>query len=142
MVTITLTTRQLKKIREDMGNQVEMLTDGEVNAIAQKVNNEINLPFLSEEKELIVFAKIIKWIDKQLYKLLPNEYYELVQDSSNGISKEEAEKLKERLAPLINEAVDIPVIPEKLEEKLIGLVLGVIIDAMVNGLKLKEVRPA
>lgn len=141
-VTLTLTKEQLARINEDMNKKIEMLNDAEVNALAQKVNDAINLPFLKEEKELIVFTKVIKWVDKQLYKLLPNEYYELVKDATDGISKEEANKIEERLTPLINNAVNIPVLTEKHEAKLIGLVLGLIIKAMVKGFKLEEVQPA
>ncbi len=142
MAEITLTKKQLEKIKSDMYEQVEMLTDGEINAIAQKVNKAFNIPFLNEEKEFIVFGKVIKWVDRKLYKLLPNEYYELVKDSSDGISKEEAIKIEERLTPLINNVVNMPILTEKQEEKLIGLVLGLIIKAMIKGFKLEEVPPS
>lgn len=142
MSEITLTKKQLEKIKNDMDKQLEMLTDAEINAIAQKVNKAINLPFLNEEKEFIVFEKIIKWVDRQLYKLLPNEYYELVKDASNGISKGEAIKIEKRVTPLINNVVNIPILTERQEEKLIGLVIGLIINAMINGFKLEEVLPS
>lgn len=142
MAEITLTKKQLEKIMKDVDEKVEMLTDAEINAIAQKVNKAINLPFLNEEKEFIVFGKIIKLVDRQLYRLLPNEYYELVKDASDGISKEEAVKIEERLTPLINNVVNIPILTEKIEEKLIGLVLGLIINAMIKGFNLEEVQPA
>ena len=73
--------------------------------------------------------------------MLPNEYYELVKDTSDGISKEEAVKIEERLTPLINNVVNIPILTEKQEEKLIGLVLSLIINAMIKGFKLEEVQP-
>ena len=141
MNEITLTEAQLAQIRKDMNEQVEMLSDAEVNALAQKVNNAINLPFLREEKEFIVFAKVIRWVDRQLYQLLPNEYYELVKDATDGISAEEALKIEERLTPLLNSVINIPVLTEKQEEKLISLVLGLIIKAMVKGFKLEEIAP-
>jgi len=140
MSAITLTQAQLTQIKADMDEKVEMLTDAEVNALAQKINKLINLPFLNEDKELQVFAKIVKWVDKQLYQLLPNEYYELIRDAHDGISKEEAQKIEDRLTPLINNIVNIPVLTEAQEEKLIGLVLGLIINAMVKGFKLEEVQ--
>ncbi|HEY4786352.1 MAG TPA: hypothetical protein VIH57_09900 [Bacteroidales bacterium] len=136
---ITLTKDQIDQILLDMGkSQLEMLTDAEVNALAQKVNEKINLPFLSEEKELIVFAKIIKWIDRELYKVLPNEYYKLIRDSTDGISPEEAKAIEDRLAALLNKVINIPVLPEKLEEEVIRFVLHLIISAMIKGLKLEE----
>lgn len=136
-----MTSEQLSKIKADMNQKVEMLNDAEVNALAQKVNGAINLPFLNEKKEFVVFAKIIKWVDKQLYKLLPNEYYELVKDASDGVSEEEAEEIKCRLTPLINNCVNVPVITENMEAKLINLILDLIIKAMVKGVKLEEVEP-
>ena len=139
MAKITLTKQQLEQIRNDMDKQVEMLTESEINAIAQKVNKAINLPFLSEEKEFIVFEKVIRWVDRQLYKMLPNEYYELVKDASDGISKKEAKRIEKRLTPLINNVVNIPILTERQEGKLIGLVLSLIINAMIKGFKLEEV---
>ena len=137
----TLKQSQLDQIREDMNEQVEMLSDAEVNALAQKLNAAINLPFLEEEKEFIVFAKVIKLVDQQLYNLLPNEYYALVKDTTEGVSEEEAKIIKERLTPVINSAINIPVLTEEQEAHLIGLLLGLIINAMVKGFKLEAIEP-
>ena len=138
MAKITLTEAQLDKIRKDMNEQVEMLTDKEVNQLAQKVADKTGLPFLNEERECVVFSKIIRWIDKQLYQLLPNEYYELVKDATDGISEEEAKQIRERVTPLVNDVVNIPVVPEKVEGLIIGTVLDLIINAMVKGFSLEE----
>lgn len=141
MSEITLTKKQLARIKKDMSEQVEMLTDAEVNALAKSINKAFNLPFLNEKKEFVVFVKVIKWVDYQLYQILPNEYYELVKDATDGISQEEAVKLEERLTPLINNVVNIPIISERQEAKLISLVLGLIIRAMIKGYKLEEAQP-
>jgi hypothetical protein len=137
--TGNLTSDQLDQIKLDMSETIEMLNDAQVNALAQQVNKAINLPFLKEEKELIVFAKIIRRIDQKLYQLLPNEYYELIKDATDGITKEEAIVMEQRLTPLVNNAINIPILSEKQEEKLIRLILGLIINAMVKGSKLEEV---
>lgn len=138
MSNIQLTKQQLDQIKQDMNQKVEMLTDAEVNVLARKVNGVVNFPFLNEEKELAVFIKVIRFVDKQLYKLLPNEYYALVKDASDGISEREAKNIENRLTPLINNLVNIPVLTEKHEEKLIGLILSLIIKAMIKGFKLGE----
>ena len=141
MTEITLTKNQLESIKNDMKG-VEMLKPEEVNALAQKVNKAVNLPFIKEEKEFIVFAKVIQRVDRALYQLLPNEYYLLVKDSSDGISKEEAIVLEERLTELINNVVNIPILTENMERKLISVILGLIIKAMVKGFKLEEAELA
>jgi hypothetical protein len=141
MSELTLKMAQLDQIKADMNEQVEMLSDAEVNALAQQLNAAINLPFLEEEKEFIVFVKVIKLIDQQLYNLLPNEYYALVKDATEGISEEEAKIIKERLTPVINNVINIPVLTEEQEGHLIGMVLGLIINAMVKGFKLEAIEP-
>ena len=134
----TLTVLQLEQIKTDMDEICEMLTEALVLVLAQKVNEKVNIPFLSESKELKVFFKIIRWIDKELYKILPNEYYELIHDSTDGISEEEAENLRTRLVPLINKVIDIPILPEGVEAFIIDFVLNLIIKAMIKGFKLEE----
>jgi ABC-type uncharacterized transport system substrate-binding protein len=78
-------------------------------------------------------------LDRLLYRILPNEYYELVKDASDGISEEEADKIIERATPMINNVVNIPVLTEEQESTLIDLVPSLVIKAMVKGLKLEEV---
>ena len=141
MATLTLTKQQIKDIKKEMDEEVEMLTDAQIYALVNKVNDAVNLPFVNEEKEAKVFYKVIKWIDRKLYQLLPNEYYTLVKDAHDGISKEEAVQIEERLTPLINNVVNIPILTEKHEAKLISIVLGLIIKAMVKGFNLEEVDP-
>jgi len=92
----------------------------------------------NSEKNFLIYVQVIKWIDRQLYKLLPNEYYCLIKDLTDGISKQEAGLIEERVTPLINNLVNIPVLTEKQEERLISLVLNIIINAMVKGFKLEE----
>jgi len=138
MATITLTQEQIQQIMTDMYYQSSMLTDEEVNALAQRVNSTINLPFLGEEKEFVVIVKIIKWIDGQLYNFLPNEYYELIHDAHDGISREEANKIVERITPLINKVVNVPVVPEAIEGLIINMILGIIVHAMVKGFRLEQ----
>lgn len=138
MEMIALTDLQLEQIKTDMDEICEMLTNEQVMVLANKVNKKVNIPFLSEDKEFTVFFKIIRWIDKELYKLLPNEYYALIHDSSDGISEDEAENLKSRLVPLINKVIDIPILPEGVEAFVIDLILGLIINAMIIGFSLEE----
>jgi ribosomal protein S13 len=138
MSTLTLDKQSLERMDADMNKKAEMLTDEQVNAIAQMVNNAVNLPLLGEKAEFVVFAKIVRMLDKKLYEVLPNEYYELINDASNGISEEEAAKMEERLTNLLNEKVNIPFISERKEAILIGIVIGQVVRAMVNGFKLGE----
>lgn len=138
MAEITLTQEQIDQIMRDMDLKVHMLTDEEVNALAAKLNKDINLPFLSEHKEFIVFAKLVRWIDRQLYSLLPNEYYSMIHDATDGISPEEAVRIRQRVTPLINDVINIPFVPEGLEAVIIGTILDLILNALIKGFKLEQ----
>lgn len=134
----TLSASQIERIKTDMDKRVEMLTDAEVLALASKLNRVVNVPFVGEANELVVFTKLVRRIDRALYKALPNEYYELVHNAADGISQAEAQAIEERLTPAINRVVDIPFLTERMEAKLIGFVVGIIVNAMVKGFKLEE----
>jgi len=138
----TLTQDQLKQISIDIDEICEMLTNEQVLALAQKVSPKINLSIINKEKELIVLYKIIHWVDRELYQLLPNEYYTMVHNTTDGISEADAELLKRRLIPLINDAIDIPFLSEKMEAFLITLIVGLITHAMVKGFQLEEIKTA
>ncbi len=132
---IALTEEQLKGIAKD-GKGTNMLTDEQVMRIADILNAKINLPVIGEEKEQVVFYKIVKLIDSKLYEILPNEYYELIASLENGISDQEAELMNKRLTKLLNRKINIPILSEKKEAKLIKKVLKIIIDAMRKNVKL------
>lgn len=81
---------------------------------------------------------MIRWIDRELYNLLPNEYYSLIHNATDGISEDEAELLIKRVTPLINNVVNIPILTEDMESKVIEIILGLIIKGMIKGLKLED----
>jgi hypothetical protein len=134
----TLSKASIAEIKADMISNGSMLTDEQVNALAQKVNEAINLPLLNENAEFKVFAKIIKLIDSKLYDVLPNEYYELIHDANNGISETEAVVLEERLTKVLNGKINIPFISEQKEGMLLAIVVSQIVRGMVDGFKLQE----
>ncbi len=135
-----LSKQNFEEIRKDAAGS-SMLTDGQVNAIATKLNKVVNIPILGERLEQKVFAKLVRLVDKKVYELVPNEYYELIKDVHDGISDEDAAKLEERLTPLINDKVNIPILSERMEAKVIAIVLGFIVNAMRKNFNLEEELP-
>lgn len=133
---ITITEEQYRKILADADERTEMLTPDEIAIIATKLNEKVNVPIITERAEYTMLIKIVRDIDRFLYKLLPNEIYGLVRDSADGISEEEAENMSRRLAKLVNKYIDIPYIPEGIEEKIFQLGIGIIVDAMRKNFKL------
>ncbi len=135
-----LNSAQIAKIKEDLGIDNEFLKDEEVLTIAENVKAKIpfKIPFLSDQTVLTILFKNVRKIDRELYKLLPNEYYELVRNASDGISSDEAKELIRRLTPLINKLIDIPILSEAIEAAIIEFVLEQIVNALIKGFKLSE----
>lgn len=134
----TLNQQQLDVIKNDLSQTKEILTDAQVLALAQKVVSIVKIPFGTEEIKLKIVFKIIRLIEKQLYLKLPNEYFELLHDTADGLTQSEADALRKRLVPIINVLIDIPILTEEIEAFIIDLILGLIINAMVVGFKLDK----
>lgn len=129
-ITITLTEAQRDAIRQAMDEQVEMLSDEEVEVLASKLNGQIDLPFIGEQTEGVVFVKTVRLFDRLLYQNLPNELYGLVKNTSDGLSDADALALKNILATRLNKSFDIPYLPEWIEQQIFEALIGLIVEAM------------
>ena len=129
-ISVVLNDQQRKKIIHDMNEQVEMLTDIEIEYLATKLNENVNIPFLKENKEQIILAKLVKKVDRYLYASLPNELYECINDTKDGISDEEAEELKEILTDRANSNFNIKYLPENIEKQIFSFLIDKIVNAM------------
>lgn len=130
MIDIKLTQEQRDAIQHDMDGQIEMLTHEEVEVIASKLNNKIDLSIVNEKVEQIIFVKIVKQFDRLLYQNLPNELYGLVKIASDGISEKEAKNLKSILGSRLNSKFDISYVPEPVEQEIFEMLVDLIVDAM------------
>jgi len=90
--SIALTEDQWAKIQKDAAGS-HMLTENEVGKLALLLNKKVNIPFMSEKTEGKILIKLVRRVDAYLYKALPNELYELIRDSADGISDDEADEI-------------------------------------------------
>ena len=130
MTTITLTDIQRRKVKDEMDNQIQMLDDDEVEALATKLNEQINIPFIAEGTEQTIFVKIVRNFDRILYDNLPNELYGLIKNASDGISDKDAEQMAVILGRRLNTKIDIPYVPEIIEQEIFTLLIRLIVNAM------------
>jgi len=138
MSSITLTDEQRDQIASDMDKQIEMLNADEVEAVATKLNEKIDIPYIDDKAEQLIMVKIVKKIDRLLYRKLPNELYGLVKNSRDGISDEDARQLKSVLATRINKEFDIPYIPEWIEQEILEMAIGLIVNGMRKNYSMME----
>ncbi|MGC9354499.1 MAG: hypothetical protein ACP5D9_11710, partial [Mariniphaga sp.] len=115
------------------------LTQDEIKNLAQKLNGKINIPIVGETGEEKIFIKIILKIDNFLYDNMPNEFYDLIRHSENGIDEEEAKMLVGRLTKLANKKINLPFISEKTEEKIFRFIIGLIVKAAKKNTDLEKV---
>ena len=129
-VTIKLTPKQRKEVINDMYIKKEMLSGAEVDYLATKLNDKVNIPFINEGIEQKICVKAVMKIDRLLYESLPNELYGLIKDSKDGISDEEAEQMIKILSARTNKKFDIKYLPEWVEQEIFEFLLGLIVHAM------------
>jgi len=133
MATINeLTEEQFKSLLDEYFAKPEKrskMTNEEIKDLAQRLNDKINVPIISETGEEKILIKIVMKIDRFLYDNLPNEFYDLIRSADKGIDDDEAKRLIVRLSKLANQHLDIPYIPEQMEYIAIRYILSIIINA-------------
>lgn len=111
-----------------------MLNEEQISSIAATLNEKINIPLMSEEKEQSMLEQAVGMINEQLSAVtgnLPESVQDILSRLADGISEEEAAELKEALVPALNEKVDIPFIGEEQEaDMLIAPVVDMIISTV------------
>ena len=136
MSAIILTEDQRKQVLHEFDVQIEMLSAEEVEVLASKLNKKIDLPFITEGTEQIIFVKTVKVFDRLLYQNIPNELYGLIKNTSDGISDKDAEELKLVLGSRLNKSLEIPYVPERVEQQVFEILIGLVVDAMKKGCSL------
>lgn len=133
---VDLTDEQFKQLLDEYyappGKRSKM-TQNEVKALAERLNDLINVPIIGETTEEKILIKVVLKVDGFLYDSLPNEIYGLVRSVDKGLSDDEATRLISRLSCLANQKIDIPYLPESAEFIAIRFVIGVIINAARKG---------
>lgn len=105
------------------------MSEGEIKALASRLNEKINVPLIGETTEEKILIKVVLKVDGFLYDNLPNEIYDLVRSVNKGVDEDEAKRLITRLSILANDKINIPYIPESAEYVAIKFIIGVIINA-------------
>lgn len=110
-----------------------MLTSqGVVDDLVRKLNAELDVPFVPESAE----EKAIKWIVEKVAPHVPEWALVAMATTADGVTKEELTTLSAVLIAEINKLVDLPGIPEMVEEKMIGFVVNGLVEYALEGNKI------
>ena len=118
-----------------------MLSEAQINYIADKLNKKINIPIVGEKFEKKLIVKGLEKIDVELDEHLPPEWAELLDDISDGIepgSPADLASIKQNLVEFLNKKINLPIIGEKSEAKLFEATIDIIFDALQKGKTLQD----
>lgn len=141
MTAISLSDAQHEKMVKEFfakKSARQLLSKEETVAIAQRLNEKVSLPFLSETKEHLVLLKIVLKVDNYFYETLPNEIYHLIYDLDEGFDESEAAQLAARLNKLAHEEIKLPFLTDHQEYYSVAFVLSLLINAMREGSDLEH----
>ena len=105
------------------------LSEQEIYEIASRINEKINLPILNEEKEQQLIMNAIRAIDKNVQGLILTEDRRRMMGAN---PEDEVKRIVEKLTPAINNSVNIPILTEKQEGKVIALILRGVVKIIVG----------
>ena len=118
-----------------------MLSQAQINYIADKLNKKIDIPIVGERFEKKLIVKGLNKINEELEDHLPPDWADLLDDISDGIepgSPADLESIKKNLVEFLNKKINIPIIGEKAEAKLFAAAIEIIFEALQKGKKLRD----
>jgi hypothetical protein len=84
-----------------------MLSQTQLNNIADKINAKVDLPFLGENQEKQLLMTIIGQIGGLLTGAMPKQYQAMLNDPNQGVEATEANKIGNDLMSQITSKVDM-----------------------------------
>lgn len=116
-----------------------MLSNVQINFVAGKINEKVDLPILGEQAEFAIIKKAINKVLDVLEDEIPNEFVDFIEDTAQGFDPEQGtnvELVKENIITFVNEKVNLPLIGEKTEAKIFSTLVDILFEAMTKGKKL------
>ena len=107
----------------------DLLTEQQLEEVVNKIAENVNLPELIEKAAIRLILKLFLG---KVQKVLPNTFHDTISQSIEGGN---IAPLIDRTTVFLNEKINIPLISEKTEGKLIKEILTAIIEAIVEAVK-------
>jgi hypothetical protein len=112
-----------------------MLNEKQLEALADKLNAKVNLPVIGEETEKQVLMTALKQLNSALAGKVGEELRAIIQPLIDGTATpEEAVALKAKAVEHVNKNINIPVIGEDTEAKILGPVVDGIVEVTRSNL--------
>ena len=90
-----------------------------IDDLVRKLNEETDLPFISEGTE----EKVIRWAVETVAPHLPDYVVQFMASAADGLTDEEVKTFRTTIVREANKALDLPGLPEFAEERIIAFVV-------------------
>lgn len=107
-----------------------MLSQAQLNNIADQINAKIDLPFLGENQEKALFMSILNQAGSLVEKVIPQQYQAMLGDPNQGVDKVQATKIGSDLMSQITSKVDMGMLDSVGKN-----IASTFVESIVNGLQ-------
>jgi len=84
-----------------------MLSQAQLNSIADQINAKVDLPFLGENQEKQILLTILGQAGSLVAKVVPQKYAAMLGDPQQGVDKQEATEVGKNLLSQITSSVNM-----------------------------------
>jgi len=106
-----------------------MLSSSVVTDLINKLNDQVDVPFVSEAKE----RAVIEWLVGKITPHIPEWVLAFMASAADGLSAEEVAHHEKVIVEELNKLIDLPGTPEFVEAKLIGFVVHALLEYALQG---------
>lgn len=115
-----------------MPNPSHVFTPDQLRKLAEVIDSFIPTgPFDFFDDSVI--AWLVNKLDNSLAEILPPKILLLLNDLSNGLDGHDLEAFKTRLVKGINQRINVPILSEETEGKIISFFVNLVVDALQTG---------
>lgn len=106
--------------------------------IAEALDKEIGIPFVSNDRERDIFLKLAKVIDSAIEARVPDELLSGLNSPDIQVEELIADALKDNLVPLLADVISFPFLPGTIKRKILSFVVEILVDVMASQTTLDE----
>jgi hypothetical protein len=118
-----------------------LLTKEEQKQFAVLANALIDIPWVPEEMEQIMFEHAINILERVLQEALPDVFHELMRTAEKGIDPAQVPAFTERVINSAGAKVDLPYLNEEQETQFLRLIINPMVKSMAKGKNLTDLLP-
>lgn len=100
-----------------------------IDLLTEQINQQLDIPVISEQTE----AAAIRWCVSLFVRFIPQSIRQFCLDAADGVSAEELGRLEDVLTNVINVLVNIPGVPDFLEERIIRTIVKACLEFAKQG---------